>query len=196
LSLRKEKDREYFSSELYHDDNLFITFLEKSANHNNISYRKCSDNGVIDIFYGIEDNNRNFEIYVRNFPDIDRKISYFESFSNGKRVAYLIVKDNNNEVYRKEIEEQDIELYLQALVYKIKNIVELANNGIKTLNSNIFETLFEYHDIATKFLSLFNNSKKSINLINELFELYFCNILINKKSENEMLRQRKLKEDN
>ena len=195
LSLRKEKIREYFSSELYHDDSLFITFLEKSTNHKNVSYRKCNDNGVIDIFYGTEDNNRNFEIYVRDFPNFDRKISFFECVNNGKRVAYLIVKYNNNEVYRKEIKEQEIELYLKSLVYKIKNIVDLANNGIRTLNNNIFEILLNYHDIATEFLSIISNSNGSINIIDELFELYFCNIL-SKKSENEMLLQRKLEEDN
>ncbi len=192
ISIKKDNDNDYFSSELYHDDSLYVTHIGKIFGHNSLSYRKCDDNGIIDIFYGLNNNNRNLEISSHCFPSFDTRIYISENATNTQHTAVLVVKENDQEVYRQEIKDNEIDNYFQALAYKLKNIIEQANNGIRTLNNNIFEMIFEYHKGVAEFLNIVNNSIDNNEVIDILFEKYFSNITLSKNIETEMSHQRKL----
>lgn len=192
ISIKKDKVNDYFSSALDHDNSLYITYIGKISNHDYINYRKCDDNGIIDIFYGLDDNNRHLEIYSRVSPRNDRRICVIEKISNGQRVAVLIVRENFQEVYKYEIKDNEIDNYFQALAYKLKNIIEQANNGIRTLNNNVFEMMFDYYNVAKEFLNIINNSMSSNEIIDSLFEKTFSNTTLNKKIETEISHQKKL----
>ena len=104
-----------------------------------------------------------------------------------------IVKENNQEVYRQELKSNELEEYFKALAYKSKSIVERVNDGVKTLNSNIYEMVLDYYDFATDFLNIVNNSNSSNDVIDILFEKYFNNSVLNKKVETPPSHTKKLK---
>lgn len=187
MSIRRNspfsKDDDLFSSEIFYNGSLYITFIGRSSEQNYSSYRKCNNLGeFIDIIYNLDEKDRTLEISSHISPMANRKIYISENISNHH--ATLVVKENEQEVYKQEIKDNEVEDYFKALAYKGKNIVEQANNGIRTLNNNIFEIIFDYYDIATEFLNIINDITSSNKIIDELFEKYFGNSSLNNDSKS------------
>lgn len=192
LGLRKNKnsstDDEVFSAELFYDNCLYLTFIGKDLGQNYSSYRKCGREEFIDVVYSLTDDSRKLEIFSHiKSNHTDRRIYIEDKVIDNKHVAVLAVDQNYQEVYRQEIQDNEIEDYFQSLAYKSKDIVEKANESIKTLNNNIFDMVFSYYDIATQFMDVIHNSTGSNEVVNELFEKFFNN----QQNEEEIPKQLK-----
>ena len=107
-------------------------------------------------------------------------------------ITVYATKEDQKKYGSGSLKDNEIDNYFQALAYKLKNIIEQANNGIRTLNNNIFEMIFEYHKGVAEFLNIVNNSIDNNEVIDILFEKYFSNITLSKNIETEMSHQRKL----
>lgn len=190
---KKDSGSEAFSSELFHNDSLYTMLIGKHSIEKYLCYREFASDEIIEIDYNLDSNNRKLEIYNRILPNKDKKIVITENISGAKHNAVLLVKENNQEVYRQELKSNELEEYFKALAYKSKSIVERVNDGVKTLNSNIYEMVLDYYDFATDFLNIVNNSNSSNDVIDILFEKYFNNSVLNKKVETPPSHTKKLK---
>lgn len=187
LSLRKDKDEDVFHAELFCDSYMYVIFIGKVLKENCLSYRMCYNQKIMDINYSSTDNSRELEIYDHNHHNTSG-IRIRDQIIDDRHIAVLSVIEDSQEIFRKEIyKENEIENYFQSLAYKSKDIVEKANEGIKTLNSNIFDIVFDYYDIATQFMDVIHNSTGSNEVVNELFEKFFNN----QQNEEEIPKQLK-----
>ena len=187
IYIRKEtsqsKNREVFSSQLIHNDNLYITTIEKSLKKDIISYRLGTYDEFIDIDCWKQEDGRELIINTSSIPISNQKQIYItEKNINGKRQAVLLIRENHQEIYNQKLEDKEIEEYFCSLLHKIKYIIEQSNNGIKTLNNNIFNIVFNYYDISKELLNILQNSNNSNQIIENLFETYFYNTSLNTKT--------------
>lgn len=193
LRIIKDNEKDGFYSELSNNDSLYINSIGKIMDYNFVSYRKIDNNGIIiNVSYAVDGNNRSLEMSSNFCKKNDRKLCIKEYINNDQHGAVLMVKENNQEFYKQEIKSNEIDNYFQALVYRLKAIIEPSNNAIRTLNNNIFEMIFHYYNIGTEFLNMIDNSISSNEIIDCLFEKYFGNIPLNKKIETEISYQKTL----
>lgn len=168
------KEDDIFSAEIFHHDSLYISFIGRSLRENHVSYRKFKHGGneYIDVLYRINSEKRKFEI-IFNVDKTERRIFISVPVENKNQAPVLCVEENKKEVYRQELKGEEIENYMYSLFYKAGKIIMETHEGLQTLDSAIFDKVFDYYDIAKEFINILHNSKDSNEVINEIFKKYF-----------------------
>lgn len=175
LSFIKDESKadSFFLTELFHDGSLYMTTVGMAGNEKYVCYKKGSLKENINISYTIDDDCRKLSISEITIPRVEKEIYIFHDVIDNK--CYIALKSDGKEVYRQEISSDKIEDYFRFLFYQCKDIIQQANNGIKKLNSNIFELMFDSYDVSKEFMGIVNGSQERNETIDSLFQIYFSN---------------------
>lgn len=166
------KEDDVFSAEIFHDGSLYNSFIGRILGKNQVSYQKLNHEESINVLYRI-DSEKKFIIVFNADKKAERRISIQVPIENKSQKAVLCVEEEKQEVYRQELETEEVEDYMHSLFYKAGNIIMETHEGIKTLDSTIFDKVFDCYDIAKEYRNIMNHSKASNDVINELFKKYF-----------------------
>ena len=172
-------DDDMFSSEIFYDGSLYISFIGRSLNKDHVCYRKFNQNGYIDVLYTMNKEEKKLELIFNQDKKTENGISIKVPLNDTNQKAILLVQEQlflqeeKQEVYRQELANEEIEDYIHALLFKATRIILETHCTLKCLNNNVFKKVFDYFAIAKDFKTIFDSSKKSNEIIDKLFKKYF-----------------------
>ena len=172
-------DDDMFSSEIFYDGSLYISFIGRSLNEDHVCYRKLNHNGYIDVLYTINKEEKKLELIFNQDKKTENRISIKVPLNDTNQKAILLVQEQlflqeeKQEVYRQELANEEIEDYIHALLFKATRVIIKTHSITRFLNNNVFKKVFDYFAIAKEFKTVFDSSKKSNEIIDKLFKKYF-----------------------
>lgn len=172
-------DDDMFSSKIFYDGSLYISFIGRSLNKDHVCYRKFNQNGYIDVLYTMNKEEKKLELIYNQDKKTENRISIKVPLNDTNQKAILLVQEQlflqeeKQEVYRQELANEEIEDYIHALLFKATRIILETHFITRCLNNNVFKKVFDYFSIAKEFKTVFDSSKKSNEIIDKLFKKYF-----------------------
>lgn len=169
LTMRKNRKDHYFLSQLFYENTLYTTTIGSDALSNYVGYKVNNEDRIITIDYEEQEKDRKLRISIRQ--DIEKSICIQEKHTGNNHTALLKIEINHQEVYCQELEENEIESYLNTLAYKASTLVQKANQMLKTLNGNLYSVVFSYYPITYKFMELMENACSN-EKVEQLYDEY------------------------